>query len=111
MPSCSLNVVPKSASTLTLNRLHDVCLESQKGGGRQEALTQPHEFSDLVDGIEAALVRFQSTSNHAVLRLYQRSDVNPLSRPTSSGSQYSLNPNNNALTSEGDNENVFLVYL
>ncbi|KAF9478625.1 hypothetical protein BDN70DRAFT_808498 [Pholiota conissans] len=100
-----------SASTHTLNRLRDVCLETQKGEIRQENLIQPHDFSDLVEGIEAALVRFESTSNHAVLRLYRRSDVNPLSHPTSSGSQFSLNSNLNALTSEGDNENVFLVYF
>ncbi|KAF8973312.1 hypothetical protein BDZ97DRAFT_1780768 [Flammula alnicola] len=101
-----------SASTFTLNRLLDVCLESQKEKKRPEDVIQPHEFSDLVDGIEAALVRFESTSNHAVLRLYRRSDANPLSRSTSSGSEFPQSPldSNNPLT-EGDNENVFLVYF
>jgi hypothetical protein len=36
---------------------------------------QPQEFSELVDNIEAALVRFESTSNHAVLRVYMRNDM------------------------------------
>jgi len=51
---------------------------------------QPQEFSELVDNIEAALVRFESTSNHAVLRVYMRND--------------------NAVM-ENDNESLFLVYL
>ncbi|KJA19958.1 hypothetical protein HYPSUDRAFT_1093990 [Hypholoma sublateritium FD-334 SS-4] len=100
-----------SASTHTLNKLRDVCLKSQQKNNHPEDVTQPHEFSDLIDGIEAALVRFESTSNHAVLRLYRRSDANVLSRPTSSGSQMPINPELNPLTAEGDSENVFLVYF
>lgn len=64
---------------------------------------QPHEFSDLVDGIEAALVRFESTSNHAVLRLYRRSDANL----PSTSSEHNTNDTRN----QADNENIFLVYL
>lgn len=101
----------QSASTHTLNKLRDVCLKSQQKNNHPEDVTQPHEFSDLIDGIEAALVRFESTSNHAVLRLYRRSDATFLSRPTSSGSQTPINPELNPLTAEGDSENVFLVYL
>lgn len=62
---------------------------------------QPHEFSELVDGIEAALIRFESTSNHAVLRLYRRND-----EIKSSSSDDPLQP-----IKDADNENVFLVYL
>ena len=66
------------------------------------------EFSELVDNIEAALVRFESTSNHAVLRLYRRSDIQiqHMTQSMSSTSQSSHNP-----ITESDHESVFLVYL
>ncbi|KAL0575801.1 hypothetical protein V5O48_006179 [Marasmius crinis-equi] len=35
----------------------------------------PGEFSELISDIEKALMRFESTSNHAVLRLYRKSEV------------------------------------
>ncbi|THU95504.1 hypothetical protein K435DRAFT_723585 [Dendrothele bispora CBS 962.96] len=33
------------------------------------------EFTQLIDGIQKALRRFESTSNHALLRLYRKSDL------------------------------------
>ena len=76
-------------------------MESRKEKKISEEM-QPHEFSELVDEIEAALTRFESTSNHAVLRFYRRNDEakstashDPLSHPIR----------------DSDNENVFLVYL
>ncbi|KAF5337644.1 hypothetical protein D9758_013030 [Tetrapyrgos nigripes] len=33
------------------------------------------EFTELIDGIQKALRRFESTSNHALLRLYRKSDL------------------------------------
>jgi hypothetical protein len=75
---------------------------------------QPGEFLELVDGIERALVRFESTSNHAVLRLYRKSEIPTSSRPQSVASQ-ALSARgddmDNSLLTGGDNEHVFLVYL
>ena len=55
------------------------------------------EYIELADGIQRALFEFDSTSNHAVLRMYRRVDVH--------GSTTSPFP------SGSDNEHVFLVYL
>lgn len=74
---------------------------------------RPGEFIDLVDGIERALVRFETTSNHAVLRLFRKSEMSTPSRPQSVVSQTLSargdDADNPLLT--GDNEHVFLVYL
>jgi hypothetical protein len=68
-------------------------------------IMQPQEFSELVDNIEAALVRFESTSNHALLRAFMRNDVQNMQSASSSG-QSSLDGGVG-----NDNESVFLVYL
>lgn len=65
------------------------------------------DFLQLVDAIERALFTFESTSNHAVLRLYKRGDFSGLD---SRGSIYSLN-DENPVTVGSENENIFLVYL
>lgn len=65
------------------------------------------DFLELVDGIERALFTFESTSNHAVMRLYRRDDFSGLN---SRGSIYSLT-DENPVTIGSENENVFLVYL
>ncbi|KAH9485362.1 hypothetical protein JR316_0002270 [Psilocybe cubensis] len=98
-----------STSTNTLNRLKDVCLESRQDKKGHIDIIQPHEFSDLVDGIEAALIRFESTSNHAVLRLYRRSD-NPL-LPNSPSSPIFGQDTSHTSSGDVNNENVFLVYF
>jgi hypothetical protein len=76
---------------------------------------QPSEFSELVEGIEAALVRFESISNHAVLRLYRRGNMPSTPRPASSTASPDFhsrhNPEENSLLNSTDNEHVFLVYL
>lgn len=74
-------------------------MQSRKEGTPAEEM-QPHEFSELVDEIEAALIRFESTSNHAVLKLYRRSDE--IKSPSS---------HDPLRSQDSDNENVFLVYL
>jgi len=61
------------------------------------------EFSELVENIEAALVRFESTSNHAVLRLYRRSDFQD--------TQPQLGQSSHNVGAESNNESVFVVYL
>jgi hypothetical protein len=81
-------------------------------------MIQPHEFIELVDGIEKALLRFESTSNHAVLRLYRRCDQPSISRNESKASFNALSSmhsvkadeRDNSLT-DSDHEHVFLVYL
>lgn len=82
---------------------------------RQTNVMQPYEFSELVEGIEAALVRFESTSNHAVLRLFRRSDMSSSAHPTSPTASPDLRSGRqleeNGFLSPADNEHVFLVYL
>lgn len=63
---------------------------------------QPQEFSGLVDNIEAALVRFENTSNHAVLRAFLRNDMQNMRPSVSSSNQSSRVP-----VVEHDNENIF----
>ncbi|KAF9049707.1 Fusaric acid resistance protein-like-domain-containing protein [Panaeolus papilionaceus] len=98
-----------STSTRTLNRLRDACSYSTYEPSRLSEVISLNEFAELIDGIEAALVRFESTSNHAVLRLYRRVDTNFDTDPTSNygslfstGSQPSSNPSH---------ETIFLVYF
>ena len=67
---------------------------------------QPQEFSHLVDNIEAALVRFENTSNHAVLRAFLQNDMQNMRPSVPSPNQSSHVP-----VVEHDNENIFLVYL
>jgi hypothetical protein len=85
------------------------------GSQKPSDVIQPSEFSELVEGIEAALVRFESISNHAVLRLYRRSNMPPTPRPTSSPTSPNLQSRHsseeNSLLNSADNEHVFLVYL
>ncbi|KAL0956925.1 hypothetical protein HGRIS_003029 [Hohenbuehelia grisea] len=77
---------------------------------------QPQDFIELVESIERALVRFESTSNHAVLRLYRKSDMISASHQESlANSIYSnvesAQGENAILFGTGDNEHVFLVYF
>ncbi|KAF9063974.1 Fusaric acid resistance protein-like-domain-containing protein [Rhodocollybia butyracea] len=81
------------------------------------------EFNGLIEGIEAALLRFESTSNHAVMRLYRKSDLIRLSSPHTRESMPTTpsslqRPNtvmsmaDNVFTAVGDGtEHVFLVYF
>ncbi|KAJ6507413.1 Fusaric acid resistance protein-like-domain-containing protein [Mycena vitilis] len=83
--------------TSSLSRMRQSFVKSQRRSMRH--VFEQHEFLELVDGIERALVRFESTSNHAVLRLYRRS----------AASEVPDDENTEALTA--DNEHVFLVYF
>lgn len=74
-------------------------------------MIQPHEFTELVEGIEKALLRFESTSNHAVLRLYRKSAF-PSESTSFAGLRDSMYSENvNGILASTDNEHVFLVYL
>lgn len=63
-----------------------------------------HEFFQLSEDIEHALRAFDHTSNHAVMRLYRRSDTTDRYSVISEDAVPTLLAN-------GDNETVFLVYL
>ncbi|KAF5374581.1 hypothetical protein D9757_010158 [Collybiopsis confluens] len=59
-----------------LKRLRESFSHSNSGSGsRRRQAFDPSEFYTLIDSIEAALMRFESTSNHAVMRLYRKSDL------------------------------------
>jgi len=80
------------------------------GKPRRSGVIQPSEFSELVEGIEEALVRFKSISNNAVLRLYQRSNMPSTPHATSSTTpdfQPRHNPEEDSLLNSADNEHVF----
>ena len=66
------------------------------------------DFLDLAEELEHALFAFESTSNHAVVRLYRRGVGSP-SMSRSSSSFPSMN--DNAVLMGTDSESVFLVYL
>ncbi|KAJ7933967.1 hypothetical protein B0H13DRAFT_2227384 [Mycena leptocephala] len=91
--------------TSSLLRMRQSFVKSQRRSKRN--VFEQHEFLELVDGIERALVRFESTSNNAVLRLYRRSAASEL--PTDL--QDSIYTEDTEVLSSADNENVFLVYF
>ncbi|KAI0250127.1 Fusaric acid resistance protein-like-domain-containing protein [Lactifluus subvellereus] len=67
------------------------------------------ELMDLANEIQRALYEFDSTSNHAVLRLYNRVDPSVAAERASTIS--SEDNNSNPFLSGSDNEHVFLVYF
>ncbi|KAJ7762513.1 Fusaric acid resistance protein-like-domain-containing protein [Mycena metata] len=91
--------------TSTLSRMRQSFVKSQRRVKRPAF--EQHEFLELVDGIEQALVRFESTSNHALLRLYRRSVVSEFHSDLRD-STYSEEHNE---LLNADNEHVFLVYF
>lgn len=66
------------------------------------------EFQQLSDAVRRALFTFESTSNHAVVRLYTRQQN--VSGAQSRESHGSTLDDNQVLTGN-DGESVFLVYL
>lgn len=86
-----------------IKRLRETFAHRHRAGYNVEV----SDFLQLADAIERALFTFESTSNHAVLRLYNRGGFSGLN---SRGSIYSLN-DENPVTVGSENENIFLVYL
>jgi hypothetical protein len=88
---------------------------SDQGHTSADAESVLDEFMELANGIQRALFEFDSTSNHAVLRLYQRAEAHggssstshPSTASASASSEYGPNP----FLSGGEGEHVFLVYL
>lgn len=102
----------QTTCTSSIKRLRESFVLAQVQRFRKKDAIQPHEFTELIEGIERALVRFESTSNHALLRLYRRSNIPSMSLSDSmeSSSQFSTQADDNWVTAS-DNEHVFLVYL
>ncbi|KAE9403103.1 hypothetical protein BT96DRAFT_990562 [Gymnopus androsaceus JB14] len=111
--------------TSGLKRLRESFAHHRDGHSSQFRFS---EFNELIEGIEGALLRFESTSNHAVMRLYRKSDLFQLSgfpahdrdslpsTPTSARERpntvLSMAKSDNAFLAGGDGtEHVFLVYL
>jgi hypothetical protein len=94
--------VAQSTCTRAIGRLREAFSDQETTANGESVLD---ELMELSNGIQRALHQFDSTSNHAVLRLYQR--VDPSERlsivPTEDGP--------NPFTSVSDNEHVLLVYL
>ncbi|KAF7376656.1 ArAE-2 domain-containing protein [Mycena sanguinolenta] len=86
----------------SLQRMRQSFVKSQ----RRSNLLEQHEFLELVDGIERALVRFESTSNHAVLRLYRRSAAIEYSGDL----RDSIYSENTEVLSGAENEHVFFEF-
>ncbi|KAF7315965.1 ArAE-2 domain-containing protein [Mycena indigotica] len=91
--------------TSTLKRMRESFVLSQRPSRRK--ILHQNEFLELVDGIERALAQFETTSNHAVLRLYRRSAASDLP-PDLRESVYS---EDTQVLSGSENEHVFLVYF
>ncbi|KAG6820973.1 hypothetical protein H0H93_008602 [Arthromyces matolae] len=105
------------ACITSLLRLREAFEQSKSQRKDKGLLFKQDEFLELVDGIETALVRFESTSNHALLRWYRtgKGDAVPGSpKPKStSGSFHSSKGEglDHSLIMGSDNEQVFLVYF
>lgn len=67
---------------------------------------QPQDFHVIIDNIERALSTFESTANHALLRIYRYSNFAPSSRNSVSSA-----PDDNQALADNEQENVFIVYL
>ncbi|KAG6862245.1 hypothetical protein C0995_002176 [Termitomyces sp. Mi166 len=65
------------ACIMSLKRLREAFEQSKSRRRKNGSLFKQDEFLELVDAIERALVRFESTSNYALLRWYRRNDGPP----------------------------------
>ena len=66
---------------------------------------QPQDFHVIIDNIERALFTFESTANHALLRIYRDSNF-----ASSSSNSVSSAPANHP-SANIEQENVFIIYL
>jgi hypothetical protein len=88
----------------TLTRLREVFNKPDRIEG-----LNPEEFEGLSENLERALFTFESTSNHAVLRLYRRGLGSPTIYRTSSAVESDVD--DNLVLMGAESENIFLVYL
>lgn len=101
-----------------MKRLRESVVKSRVRENTAADVIQLQEFSELIDGIERALMRFESTSNHAVMRIYRKSDLTYADAVETGGlspSRASIisgsGDKENAMLTASDNEHIFLVYL
>ncbi|KAI0076130.1 hypothetical protein K474DRAFT_1663382 [Panus rudis PR-1116 ss-1] len=92
-----------STCTSTLKKLKEAFAQPQRGVGTVSI--DPEAFGDLADSLERALFQFESTSNHAILRLYTKG------AGSSRVSTVSVPSDDNPVTTGDDSENIFLVYF
>ncbi|KAI0338288.1 hypothetical protein BDW22DRAFT_1363174 [Trametopsis cervina] len=93
----------------TLTRLREVFSGPGLATGSEINKLDHEEFEHLSETLERALFTFDSTSNHAVVRLYRRGTGTPgLSRRSTS--MLSV-PDDNSVLMGDDSENIFLVYF
>ncbi|KAG7439468.1 uncharacterized protein BT62DRAFT_913494 [Guyanagaster necrorhizus] len=107
-----------STCTSSLKRLRESVVKSRVRENAATDAIQPHEFLELIDGIERALMRFESTSNHAVMRLYRKSDLSHANAEDTGGLSASrasiisgTGDKENLMLTASDNEHIFLVYF
>ncbi|KIP04140.1 hypothetical protein PHLGIDRAFT_93906 [Phlebiopsis gigantea 11061_1 CR5-6] len=96
-----------TACTSSLKRLRETFSDPRAESASAKEL-KPEEFHVLVDLLERALFQFESTSNHAVLRLYRKGLGSNLEE--SMDSLRSAAEENSVLMGS-DSENIFLVYF
>ncbi|RXW25613.1 hypothetical protein EST38_g244 [Candolleomyces aberdarensis] len=89
------------ACSRTFKKLKVAFLKAKSRNLRARDILQPQDFIEMAEGIEAALIRFESTSNHALLRIYRKG--------ASSSQSWKGDDDNSLLTDES--EHVFLVYF
>ncbi|KAG6899313.1 hypothetical protein C0993_011283 [Termitomyces sp. T159_Od127] len=107
------------ACITSLNHLREAFEQSKSRRRENDSPFKQNDFLRLVDTIEGALVRFESTSNHALLRWYRRNDgpptgSSPRPRSVSSFLESSISSSRGEdldNTMFSDNEQIFLVYL
>ncbi|KAI0743674.1 Fusaric acid resistance protein-like-domain-containing protein [Daedaleopsis nitida] len=95
-----------SASCVTtLRRLREAFAQPRDNDDRLSM--QATDFVDIAENVERALFTFESTSNHALLRMYRNGNV---SMSDSRASVTSMTSDNQVLLGD-ESENVFLVYF
>ena len=92
----------------TLKRLREAFVQPRDDDDRTSM--QPTDFVEIADSIERALFTFESTSNHAVLRMYRNGNISVSNSRASIGSFGSAGSDNQMLLGD-ESENVFLAYL
>ncbi|KAF9227087.1 hypothetical protein BS17DRAFT_861039 [Gyrodon lividus] len=90
--------------TSCLKRLREAFVSSHT---QKYQMMQPQDFHKIIDGIDRALFTFESTSSHAVLRLYRRSNFSS----ESSGRSINSSLEDNPLLADSEHEHIFLVYF
>lgn len=105
--SCCMGteVLAQTTCVSTLKRLREAFVQPRNEDDHTSMLLA--DFVEIADSIERALFTFESTSNHAVLRMYRSGNVSGVD---SRASIASLTSDNQILMGD-ESENVFLVYL